>query len=57
MHGKSFQCFARSDFCNSSGFEDGTFQLAGKLLTKTRQAQLAREYQAEYAKRGGPFAI
>lgn len=37
--------------------ENGTFQLAGKLLTKTRQAELAREYRAEYAKRGGPFAI
>ena len=37
--------------------EHGTFQLAGKLLTKTRQTQLAREYRAEYAKRGGPFAI
>ena len=37
--------------------ENGTFQLAGKLLTKTRQTELAREYRAEYAKRGGPFAI
>ena len=34
--------------------EHGTFQLAGKLLSKTRQQQLAREYRAEYAKRGGP---
>ena len=33
--------------------EHGTFQLAGKLLSKTRQQQLAREYRAEYAKRGG----
>ncbi len=37
--------------------ENGTFQLAGKLLSKTRQAELAREYRAEYAKRGGPFSI
>lgn len=37
--------------------EHGTFQLAGKLLSKTRQAQLAREYRAEYAKRGGPFLL
>ena len=37
--------------------EHGTFQLAGKLLTKTRQGQLAAEYRAEYAKRGGPFSI
>jgi hypothetical protein len=35
--------------------EHGTFQLAGKLLPKTRQQQLAREYRAEYAKRGGPY--
>jgi Hemerythrin HHE cation binding domain len=37
--------------------EHGTFQLAGKLLSKTRQKQLARDYRAEYAKRGGPFTI
>jgi hypothetical protein len=37
--------------------EHGTFQLAGKLLTKTRQTQLAREYRAEYAKLGGPFTL
>jgi hypothetical protein len=37
--------------------EHGTFQLAGKLLSKTRQQQLARAYRAEYAKRGGPHAI
>ena len=37
--------------------EHGTFQLAGKLLSKTRQNQLAREYRAEYGKRGGPYAI
>ncbi len=37
--------------------EHGTFQLAGKLLSKTRQIQLAREYRAEYRKRGGPYAI
>jgi Hemerythrin HHE cation binding domain len=36
--------------------EHGTFQLAGKLLNKTRQRQLAIEYRAEYAKRGGPYA-
>ena len=34
-----------------------TFQLAGKLLSRTRQQQLARAYRAEYAKRGGPHAI
>lgn len=37
--------------------ENGTFQLAGKLLSKTRQAELVREYRFEYAKRGGPFAL
>lgn len=37
--------------------ENGTFQLAGKLLSKTRQAELAREYRAEYAKRGGPASL
>ena len=36
--------------------EHGTFQLAGKLLSKPRQRQLAIEYRAEYAKRGGPYA-
>jgi hypothetical protein len=37
--------------------EHGTFQLAGKLLPKARQQQLAREYRAEYAKRGGPYTM
>jgi uncharacterized protein YqfA (UPF0365 family) len=37
--------------------EHGTFQLAGKLLSKTRQQQLAKEYRAEYATRGGPHAM
>jgi hypothetical protein len=37
--------------------EHGTFQLAGKLLSKTRQQQLARDYRAEYSKRGGPYAM
>lgn len=37
--------------------ENGTFQLAGKLLSKTRQTELAREYRAEYAKRGGPASL
>ena len=37
--------------------EHGTFQLAGKLLSKARQQQLARAYRTEYAKRGGPFTI
>ncbi len=37
--------------------ENGTFQLAGKLLSKTRQNELAREYRAEYAKRGGPSSL
>lgn len=37
--------------------EHGTFQLAGKLLSKARQRELARGYRAEYASRGGshPF--
>ncbi len=34
--------------------EHGTFQLAGKLLSKTRQKDLAGAYRAEYAQRGGP---
>ncbi len=33
--------------------EHGTFQLAGKLLSKTRQKELAAGYRAEYVKRGG----
>ena len=37
--------------------EHGTFQLAGKILTKTRQNELAREYRAEYAARGGPHSL
>jgi len=37
--------------------ENGTFQLAGKLLSKTRQKELSREYRAEYAKRGGPSSV
>jgi exonuclease VII large subunit len=37
--------------------EHGTFQLAGKLLSKTKQTELARGYRAEYAKRGGPFVL
>ena len=32
--------------------EHGTFQLAGKLLSKSRQEELASGYRAEYAKRG-----
>ena len=34
--------------------EHGTFQLAGKLLSASRQRELARAYRAEYARRGGP---
>ena len=34
--------------------EHGTFQLAGKLLSKTRLSELAAGYRAEYARRGGP---
>ncbi|MEO7571865.1 MAG: hemerythrin domain-containing protein [Acidimicrobiales bacterium] len=34
--------------------EHGTFQLAGRLLSKTRQEELASGYRAEYARRGGP---
>ena len=37
--------------------EHGTFQLAGKLLSKTQQKQLARDYRTEYAKRGGPYSL
>ena len=37
--------------------EHGTFQLAGKLLSKTRQQELARAYRAEYAQRGGPHGV
>ena len=37
--------------------EHGTFQLAGKLLSKSRQRDLGREYRAEYARRGGPHSI
>lgn len=37
--------------------EHGTFQLAGKLLSKTKQAELSRAYRAEYAKRGGPHSL
>ncbi len=37
--------------------EHGTFQLAGKLLTKSRQSELASAYRAEYAQRGGPHSI
>ena len=37
--------------------EHGTFQLAGKLLSKTRQQQLSRDYRVEYAKRGGPHGV
>ncbi len=37
--------------------EHGTFQLAGKLLSPSRQKQLASDYRAEYAKRGGGSTI
>jgi hypothetical protein len=37
--------------------EHGTFQLAGKLLSKSRQTELARAYRSEYAKRGGPSSM
>ncbi|MEO6653478.1 MAG: hemerythrin domain-containing protein [Ilumatobacteraceae bacterium] len=37
--------------------EHGTFQLAGKLLSKTEQKTLASGYRAEYAKRGGPYTV
>ena len=33
--------------------EHGTFQLAGKLLSKSEQKVLASAYRAEYIKRGG----
>lgn len=33
--------------------EHGTFQLAGKLLSKPRQRALATDYRVEYVKRGG----
>ena len=35
--------------------EHGTFQLVGRLLSKSREQQLARAYRAEYSKRGGPY--
>lgn len=35
--------------------EHGTFQLAGKLLTKTALRELAAGYRSEYAARGGPY--
>ena len=34
--------------------EHGTFQLAGKLLSKAKLRELAAGYRAEYAQRGGP---
>jgi hypothetical protein len=37
--------------------EHGTFQLAGKLLSRSRLAELGREYRAEYAQRGGPHTL
>jgi len=37
--------------------EHGTFQLAGKVLSKTRQQQSSREYRVEYATRGGPHTM
>jgi hypothetical protein len=37
--------------------EHGTFQLAGKLLSKTELRALGAGYRTEYAKRGGPHAI
>ena len=37
--------------------EHGTFQLAGKILSKTRQRELARDDRAEYRTRGGPHAM
>src|SRR6188472_287536 len=37
--------------------EHGTFQLAGKLLSKSRQKDLASAYRAEYAKRGGRHSV
>lgn len=37
--------------------EHGTFQLAGKLLSKAQLRALASGYRAEYAKRGGPFSV
>ena len=37
--------------------EHGTFQLAGKLLSKTQLKQLSAQYRAEYSKRGGPYTV
>ena len=37
--------------------EHGTFQLAGKILTKTQLKQLAVQYRAEYTRRGGPYSV
>ena len=36
--------------------EHGTFQLAGKLLSKTRLKELGAAYRAEYESRGGPHS-
>jgi hypothetical protein len=35
--------------------EHGTFQLAGKLLSKSQLSDLASGYRAEYERRGGPY--
>ena len=37
--------------------EHGTFQLAGRLLSKTRLRELGAGYRAEYARRGGPYSV
>jgi hypothetical protein len=37
--------------------EHGTFQLVGKLLTKTQLRELGAGYRAEYARRGGPHTV
>lgn len=36
--------------------EHGTFQLAGKLLSKTKLNELGAAYRAEYKSRGGPHS-
>jgi hypothetical protein len=37
--------------------EHGTFQLVGKLLTRSQLRELAAGYRAEYASRGGPHGV
>ncbi len=42
--------------CNAAEKHSPTPELAGKILSKTQQKQLATGYRAEYTKRGAPYA-